>query len=44
MVRQYVHIPDETRKQLLQFINEGMTIKDAAARLKLNYENAKAIN
>lgn len=44
MVREYQRVTDETRRNLLQFIQDGMSIRQAAELVNINYENAKAIN
>lgn len=44
MAREYTKTPNSTRLKLLKLIASGMMIKDAAYKLKVNYENAKAIN
>ena len=44
MVRDYTRVTDETRAQLINYIKEGKSIKDAAELVNINYENAKAIN
>ena len=44
MVREYQRVTDETRSRLIKLIRDGQSIKDAAALVNINYENAKAIN
>jgi molybdenum-dependent DNA-binding transcriptional regulator ModE len=44
MVREYQRVTDETRRRLIKYIQEGSSIKEAAALVNINYENAKAIN
>ena len=43
MTRNYSKVPDGKRQQLIEMINMGMTIKDAAKSIDIKYENAKAI-
>ena len=43
MTRNYAKVPDEKRQRLIEMINMNMTIKDAARRVDIKYENAKAI-
>lgn len=44
MVREYQRVTDETRRNLIKLIQDGLSIKDAAEIVNINYENAKAIN
>ena len=43
MTRNYNHINDTMRKRLITLVQQGLQIKQAAAELGINYENAKAI-
>ena len=43
MTRNYSKVPDDKRQRLIEMINMNMTIKDAARRVDIKYENAKAI-
>ena len=43
--RKYDRISDEQRKNLIELISEhGESIKKAAIKLNISYDNAKAIN
>jgi molybdenum-dependent DNA-binding transcriptional regulator ModE len=45
MVRQYVQVTDEQRRDLVRMIhNEGQSIASAAKLADIPYDNAKAIN
>jgi molybdenum-dependent DNA-binding transcriptional regulator ModE len=45
MVRQYVQVTDEQRRNLVHLIhNEGHSIASAAKAVDVPYDNAKAIN
>ena len=44
MLREYQRVTDETRRNLIKLIQDGMSIKEAAEIVNINYENAKAIN
>lgn len=43
MTRTYAKVTDEKRQLLIDLIQKNMTIKDAAKRVDVKYENAKAI-
>jgi transposase len=43
MTRNYNHINDTMRRRLITLVQQGLQIKQAAAELGINYENAKAI-
>jgi molybdenum-dependent DNA-binding transcriptional regulator ModE len=45
MVRQYVQVTDDQRRDLVRMIhNEGLSIASAAKIADIPYDNAKAIN
>ena len=45
MVRQYVHVTDEKRRELVRLINQqNYTIAQASKQTQIPYDNAKAIN
>ena len=45
MVRQYVQVTDEQRRELVRLIHEqGFSIAKASKRTRVPYDNAKAIN
>lgn len=44
MAREYNHVSDEQRRQLLAQIKAGKNIRQASEAVGMNYENAKAIN
>jgi hypothetical protein len=43
MVRTYQQVTDEQRRELLNHVRMGQSIKNAAELVGMNYENAKAV-
>jgi len=44
MTKSYIKITDATREELVDLItSQNLSIRDAANKLEINYENAKAI-
>ena len=42
-LRKYKKVSDDLRQQLVQMVDNGAQIKNAAQQLNINYENAKVI-
>ena len=41
--RPYTKVTDEKRLELIDLLNQNMSIKEASDQMGINYENAKAI-
>ena len=41
--RAYTKVTDEKRLELIDLLNQNMSIKEASDQMGINYENAKAI-
>jgi len=43
MKRTYTKVTDDQRLELIDLLNENLSIREASDRVGINYENAKAI-